>query len=352
MDENQNIEKLTDTEIEKTDIENTINEPQPVQTYKNEHRSKNKKKLLIILLITIALLIAAGTGAYYILNKDEKNGSKVSDKSKVVEKEKVASFTPQNAIDAVKAKIELKYPQVLPEDSELSGDQIYYKVSDIAPYWKVPGVKFYANYEGMGASGLEIYTAYDPADYNKVRGTEIINAIQESLTEKGFVESTDNAYSQEYSARTAFVKGDVLCLTSSLDESSLYNPPYAISCGNISKYTSELDIYKESKPFADAYLLINKSMPEGSILSFSSERVSATRGYKTANVTMSSAISSVGGAIALYYKKDGGDWIFFKATQDSLMCEDYNTIDLKSAFKYEPCMQKDATDNYVESTVQ
>jgi hypothetical protein len=49
-------------------------------------------------------------------------------------------------------------------------------------------------------------------------------------------------------------------------------------------------------------------------------------------------------SVAIFYRKVGGDWKFFKSLQQGPFCDDFKTSELKEAFEGESCLKNDAED--------
>lgn len=52
-------------------------------------------------------------------------------------------------------------------------------------------------------------------------------------------------------------------------------------------------------------------------------------------------------AAALFYRKVGGEWKYFTATQQAISCKQYNTAELKEAYKGEKCWDENKGDDVV-----
>jgi hypothetical protein len=303
-------------------------------------KPKNKKKLIILAVILI--LIASGAGVAYLYfnqdtdNESDKTTTKTVDKSAPAKK---VVFLPADAVDAVKTAITTKYPQVVSPDTKLTGDQVAFRTSDTAPYWKISGEKFYVDYTGDGASNLGVYYVG--------QSTKVSETIAESLLSQGFVLATGSAYDGEMSSIKAYTKQDVICTadTGAISEFSRLN------CGQLSKYSTTLESYKLVKPFADAYVAGGGTVADGSIFSGIEIRDSITIGYKTAEVGLGNAVGAPGGAMGLFYKKGDANWQFFLGTQQAVPCTEYKTVDLVNAFKNQQCYDATKTGSESQSYV-
>ncbi|MCX6728219.1 MAG: hypothetical protein NTV39_00400 [Candidatus Saccharibacteria bacterium] len=320
-------------------------EPQPIgpELVATPKRKRKLKKWMIIVPVLLVLVVAAGAGAFYLANnkKPVPEKTKTPAVSKTASVKAVPSLKPTDVVTKVQDYIKTKYPQVMPEGTKLTGEQIYFKDSSAAPNWKIPGEKFYVSYSDNGAAKTDIYYNWESVADNIVsaRYMAISGAAIKSLTDQGFVKNTDSVYG-EGSGSVAYTKGDVVCVTSSPDNGTI-SPPSSLACGQISKYTKNLESYKEIEPYA---LAIAKSgeMDVGAVFSFS-ELKAGIKGYKNAKVGLSNAGTYVGGSMGLFYKSPTGDWQFFKGSQSLIMCKDFNTKDIQYAFAFESCYDDNKT---------
>lgn len=320
-------------------------EPQPIGPESTPVPAKKRelKKWMIIVLVLIVLVVAAGAGAFYLVNnkKPASEKAKTPASSKTANTKSVSSLKPADVVTKVQDYVKTKYPQVMPEGTKLAAEQIYFKDSSSAPNWKLPGEKFYVSYSDNGAAKTDVYYNWESVADNVVsaRYIAISSAAIKSLTNQGFVKNTDSVYGSG-SGSVAYTKDDVVCVASSPDNGSI-SPPSSLACGQISKYTKNLDSYKEIKPYALAYAKAGK-MQTGDVFSFSELKV-GMNGYKNAKVGLGNAGAMVGGAEGLFYKTPTGDWQFFTGTQSQIMCTEFNTKDIQYAFAYESCNDSSKT---------
>jgi hypothetical protein len=127
------------------------------------------------------------------------------------------------------------------------------------------------------------------------------------------------------------------------------SPPVSLGCGEISKYTTSLESYKEIEPYAAAYTKAGKAQ-EGAMLRFS-ELKAGMSSYKDAHISLGNVGSAVGGAMGLFYKTPTGDWTFFIGTQAAIPCADFDTKDLQYSFAYETCYDSTKTGGAADSLV-
>lgn len=355
MDENSNWQNQNPPvpQPEKNDnIDSIDQQPKSAQVIEQPKTKKNKVLLIIGIILLIVLSAAGGIGVYAYLNKDTKQQAAVktsSEESTTKTANVVASITPVSVTDEVKKSITAIYPDVITDKAKVSGSQIAFVSSDSAPAWTVNNSKNYVGYSGDGASGLEVNfnTSRSERTEAEIQGQagQIIQTIIDVLNKENFVLSGDNAYkSGDY--LDAYIKDDVVCVTYQLNDNNVLNSPININCGNLSKYTTTLSSYVSVEPFAKAYTA-SVASAVGVVLGQPKITDSKTSGYKTAVVSMGNAGQLVGGFAGLFYQKDGGDWKYFTGTQGVLGCDQYNTPELKAAYKGETCYSGN-----VQSTVQ
>jgi flagellar basal body-associated protein FliL len=354
---NQDSQNVSENNSANMPPDNYSPEPQttgPIQNLDNK-KPKSKKMIYIILGIIIAsIVMASAVGAYIFINsKNDNNAAKKESTNSTDNNKAVDALKPVDVVGIVQKAVENKFSQVVSPDTKLTGDQIAFRTSDAAPYWMVKGVKFYVNYTGDGASNLGVYFVDSSSRTNNevlAQATAISTAIGASLVNQGFIKSTTSAYSKQYSALTAYAKDDVVCAAESIDGGSM-SSPIRLYCGQISKYTKNLASYIESKPFADAYAASGKTIADGSLFTGVKISDSVVIGYKRAEVGLSD-IGGVGGAMGLFYEKGNEGWRFFTATQQTIDCSSFNTVDLVNSFKGTSCYDSTKTGSATESFVQ
>ena len=327
-------------------------EPQPIEpefTPAPTKKRRIKKWMFIVVAVILVIAIAAGAVAYYLVNKKTTTTNKTSNSSsnsKTTINTAVSSLQPTVVVKTVRDYVKTKYPQVMPEGSKLTAEQIYFKDSNEAPFWMLAGEKYYINYSGDGAVGLNIYYNWTSGgdDIVLARAKSFSNFIIDSLTSQGFKKSTSSVYgNSKYGneSNLAYTKDDVICVTGS--PGAILSPPVSFSCGQISKYTKNLPSYKEIAPYITAYSKTEK-MLDGDIFIFQ-ELKDGMNGYQNATVSLGNAGVMVGGAMGLFYKTPSGDWTFFGGIKQILPCTSYNTKDLQYAFAYENCFDSSKTPN-------
>ncbi len=111
-----------------------------------------------------------------------------------------------------------------------------------------------------------------------------------------------------------------------------------VSCADMSAYVGSV------KKVQQFYELYAKENPEKTkILGMSGIDIedSLTTGYKTGETTIIQDYTTEGAVSALYYQTPDGVWHFFKATQLEILCNEYNTLELKKAFIGKECYEAD-----------
>jgi len=316
--------------------------------------SKSKYKIIIISLAFVVLVIGLGFGLFIFNGDKSKSDQKLAannSSSNTSGSDPIISIRPLDVTSKVKEYVTTKYDEVMKEGSELTGEQVYFKSSEQAPYWMVNKEKFYVNYMGDGASDISIYFSYNwqldsnikPSKYSKVT-----NAIIESLINQGFIKDTTSIYGDK-SYYTAYIKDDVLCTVNTPYDGPV-NPPTSLYCGQLSKYTKSLDNYKTNEVFAVAYERAG-ILRGGDVSAMQRINTGWKQGYYNAYVSLFNAGEEVGGALGLFYKTPTSDWTFLLGTQQGVSCDRYNTIDSQYAFADEECYDLTKTDSNANTTV-
>jgi hypothetical protein len=190
------------------------------------------------------------------------------------------------------------------------------------PAYKPNGVGYYIGTKSGAALKVALNASYDTVDdyYNNQSKyiDPILVDIRAFLTSHGFENIT--GYPDGY-----YSSSSVVCLTGAY--------PELLECANTADYESAVTTLT---PLVQAYVASNPSVDiSKTVFSFPTIS-SAVSGYQTAMVSIGPLIG-VGGAGGLFYKKDGGSWKYFKSTQAPLQCSDYNTDELKAAYKGDTC---------------
>lgn len=224
---------------------------------------------------------------------------------------------------------------------QYSPGPVSFRRGRVAPLWKVERGGVYVNYTGGDASSLTPVVKYSDSNVESIRDS-VLSIIEVSLKSQGFRKLADRGYNGPVHTNVAYGTARTLCsLTDS--RSSLYSDykqgVASLRCGTFSKYTTDLDSFKKSKPFVEAFKRAGQKIPSNVVVEFADiqQKDSATPGYQVASVD--DFVAEDGGVTADFWRKKGGAWTFFGETQMGYPCSQYNTADLKAAYAGEDCWE-------------
>lgn len=197
------------------------------------------------------------------------------------------------------------------------------------PFGKVGEFKFFVrndNYYGVAAVGTKDQAASNLA------------LVRSSLKQQGYKETVRQKGSETESFDALYTGNNVLC--EAYDRKPAVNAKKAqyetgILCSDFQKFkeTSEL-----IEPYVKAYQ--NTSSADVSNLGFYGLRVTSSpeSGYRRAALNVTGENQDVAsGYLLVFYQLPDGVWRYFTSTQGLVACSKYNTPELVSAFKGEPC---------------
>ncbi len=247
-----------------------------------------------------------------------------------------AKTTPNAASLVAELKAKLAKAYTLKDQQSNAPDLdkkiVTYIDGTTAPFWQAPGSDYYVSYE-KGTSLFLTYASYagtlEPPKALEVRG-ELSKDILAIFEKFGLKKATDSSYGEYVQPYTS----DAVVCTSDID---IANPAgnLSVNCGDMLKF---VETAKTAKPFIDA---IRKTSPEytsePSLAITISEIKKGANGYEQATAGIGDVKAQVGGYAALFYRAEGGEWQYWKGTQQIIPCIDYNTEALKNAFKGEDC---------------
>ncbi len=310
----------------------TYTAPQPPLP-PNENTPKSKRKVVIIVAIIVLVLAMVSGVGYTLLQKSKPQQGQSSGQQKVTQNNKTERLQPEDVTNKVKDTFASQYTLLdLDKNNEPKENEMSVRLSKGAPPYKTKGFTFYSDYDGGSILELMPHNP-DPTNYNypKAGDTAIRTEIADIYKEFG-LDKTGT-----FGAKDVYTDKNLICTIETPSDASSSS---TASCGRIDDYKGGAE---KIKPFADVLPNVSESTILGG-LEISNSRVS---GYQTAKLG-ESRIEEDDGSDALFYKKEPGKWVYFTNTQAILSCSDYNTADLRSAYKGHPCLDK----NYQNSTVQ
>lgn len=277
-----------------------------------------------IINIVIAVLVF-GVGGYYL-------GKQLFPEAFNV---RLSVITPSITTEVVADTLQSKFT---PEDISLATD-------DVAPFWPVDDSKFYVNYTGKDASELsvlfddsELLTDEELAEQR----TDIINTISDSLKSQDFKLQADEGYGN---SSDVYISNDTICVVDSA-KSGIISPPVRLQCGSEYEYNQDLASYNSSLDFASTYTAAGNEINTGDVFLVESDSPSTTIGFRKARVTYAS-LNDIGSFTMLFYREKDNAWKYFTGVQSPLLCTEYNTEEIKYAFKGDACFDQAGNESTV-----
>ncbi|QQS18377.1 hypothetical protein IPL68_07315 [Candidatus Saccharibacteria bacterium] len=210
---------------------------------------------------------------------------------------------------------------------------------NLAPDYMVEGYNYYAAARKDDTKGLEVKQP-------EAAIQQTAKDLEAFLLAKGFAKSTQQVKNAYYPL-TKYENADTLCgINYFLDLADTLKTLY-ITCALKSSYLATAQL---QQPFYDTYRAANKGsqyLTDDSRLGYPTVKDSRTSGYKVAEAAIYSE-ASPGGAMGLFYQTPDGTWNFFKGTQQSLMCKDFSSPDLKKAYAGDQCFSENGSASTVK----
>ena len=289
---------------------------------------------IIEILIIIFVVVVIGSLAWLFFTRLNNNTNNSQDPSLSISEDNKDNDTkptqPQEINEKIKNIYATKFKFLnIDENNQPQQGEMSYRLSNTSPVYKTESYNFYNNYDG--GSTLDLLAGpTNIGNYNYPRpiDTEIRTEIAKTYTDFGLVKTGVYGFGNIGDGNETDVysgKGLICTIQSPLAQSSSTSS----SCGSI-------EAYKESatkiKPLAD----VMKNIDSSSTLTNLKINKSLINGYQRAELSQGS-IDNLGGSIALFYQKNNEPWVYFTNTQTGIYCSEFNNIDLRSAFKSEPC---------------
>ena len=279
---------------------------------------------LIVVIIVIGLIVALG---WMFVRQQESDGGK--DQMDVTIEDAQPELRPQEIIEEIKVTYGTQYTLLdLDEDNQPGQNEMSVRVADSVPAYKVDGYVYYV-YFGEGAS-IDIMVGpvdWASGDIPRPADVAIRNEIINTYEEFGLTKTGNRGDADQASEEVVYIGKGVICTT---QEPSSATSHVGATCGLVEAYT---DAAAQVKPFADVLPNINQSSVLGRPYIVDSE----VSGYQRAQVSHGGLL---GGAVALFYRKTDGEWRYFRSVQQVLECTEFDTTDLRNAFKGESCYDR------------
>lgn len=305
------------------------NTEQPEQVKKK----LTKREVWLVAIAVLLLVAVAGLLTYILWGTKHSPKQTASDVSKNDQPAGTPALKPEDVTAKIKSTWQSKYKLVdLDRNNHPAQGELAVRTSKSSPIYKVAGYDFYVSYDGGSMLEAQPYDP-NPNDYTypKKGVPELRDGVIEIYKNLGLAETKTDA-----TLFDTYIGSGLVC---SVDASVTYFS-YA-SCGVIDSYTASAE---KLKPFAEAMPAKSPTTYLGSLRIEDSQ----VNGYQKAVAVVADINSTVGSMGASFYRKTPGNWIYFGKSQQGFLCTDYNTADLKNAFKGETCIDA----NLKESTVQ
>jgi hypothetical protein len=311
-----------------------LNNNQP--TIGTPNQPKNHWKVLAIILGALLVLTLVAIAAIFIFTEPR---TKKDDNTTESTTSKTTELSPKDVINKITSELAKDYTLVddfAPDTAGIPNGQFVIEHRDYAPDYRVDGYEYFSNYDGSGAEQVVFYGNGAVGLSDDELQNKIAKIYKDFDLEKATVNiNSDNDTYEFYKGR------GVVCA---------YDSKVMAMCGQTSVYEA---VAKETKPFTEAYVrYITEAKttdedPNASLKyqSFSRPTIedSQVSGYQTAYLSIASAGRGYGG-IGKFWRQSSGEWNLHTINQELLRCSEYNTTDLRNAYKGYECFIGDTND--------
>lgn len=308
--------------------------------------AKKSRKGLVFALIGILLIALGLASGWYLFGRDDsakntasKTPATTQTTTKTTNPVKTEVLQPADIIAKVKTEA-AKSGTLVDADTvtQLKSGQISYRMGTYSPAYKPAGYDFYIS-AGTGGSSVTLVSYYSSGmPLPTSTETSIRTAVMQLYKDLGLTKTDTYGDAESSSLTQVYTGKGVVC---TIDDTTAQVSPTTVNCGLISAYA---DAAAKAKPVITALPSLTSTTFFGPV----KIKDSQADGYQNAQVSVGD-VKDMGGYAALFYKKDGGSWKYFKGTQEIIPCTEYNTTDIRNAFMGDACW--DNTTNK-ESTVQ
>lgn len=289
--------------------------------------------LMVMVIIVIAAIF--GTG-WYVVSKQKKADNSQASQATTTSSAKPASANPEDVIKKISADIPPQFSQIT---IDTRGDGTSYSSYQVSGYKFVTLHKVdkgqFVNFKPT--SGYTLDTV--PSDLK----ASLVKIFEESSYSEDTSQPTPAYYASEPGgAELHYKKDDVRC---SADITGGSSTPLQVSCSYIQDFEKDA---KALKSFDDAYKAANPKYADSIyVIGDQGIKDSQTPGYKTANISFGD-FNYGDGFGTLFYSKNNGPWTYFQAGQSTPSCGDFNSADLKAAFKGFDCYDSSNSNSTVQ----
>lgn len=299
-------------------------------------RNNEKGFGVVEVLLAVVVIGLLGVVGWIFLSRQKSITNNASKTQVIADTKKgqhpnASTLKPEDVTEKLKANWAHKYRLVDLNSEGLKPGELGFTMYKTSPPYKVDGFDFYTNYEGGSTLQVSPYIP-NPGDdtLSRTADTALRNEIANVYKDLGLTK-TETRGDETNRPEDVYMGKGLIC---TVEPSTLTSINNTASCGLIEAYKASAE---KIKLFAALIPGDNSSTLFGA-LKITDSPVS---GYQTASISMINVgrddKSRLNPAAALLYKKTPGSWVYFKNVQTLLQCSDYNTTDLKNAFKGERC---------------
>lgn len=320
-----------------------------------------QKGFIAPLLIALIALLLIGGGAYMYTQKKQENPPAVENATlpqanppvtenvalpqatstipATTKRPTSATLQPEDVTAKIIGNFSARYKLLnIDENNQPENGEVSIRLGKGSPAYKVEGFNYYVSYDGGSTLVVMPYNP-NPTDYHfpKAADKALRTEMASVYTDFGLVKKESRGGSSDGPPSEDVYMGRGLICT--------VNPPTSptslnwASCGLV-------NAYKEAATRLQPFANVLPDFGQATILAGLKISDSQVSGYQKA--TLSQGFIGDGGSVAHFYKKNTGAWVYFRSTQSTGNCSDYNTPDLRNAFKGDACYDN----NNQSTTVQ
>lgn len=315
----QDQQPTTSPEMEQPTAAPTEPAPQPTPP------KKSRKWLYVVLGVVLAAALAVAAYVYWPQNNDtQDSANNTQDTVQEEDSKAIAHAELENFMKSVEEQLKKEFADTPTAEVNRYADH------HAGPAYKEdPNEDFYAMTE---QKGMELSVS----DSESTSGTFIDELFErtEAVATKELEKHNFKVTEQpgEYRESTEYQNDNLIC---NLSKQAMH-----LICAAKLDYPSA----DELRPFVVAMKKHDdfKDAKSPIVLDLPKVQVSQTEGYQIAKASIT-GIDMIGGVQAQFYKKSSdSEWSYFAAPHQSAPCSNYDTEDLRAAFKGEPCYREGA----------
>lgn len=310
-------------------MDQDVNQESEKQIEKNVEQllpqQKKPGKVALQVFAVVVLLSLVGAGVYAWQNN---RVAQLQNQVTELKRETVTQLQPEELTTKIKAELAKDYTVLdLNNNNKPSASEISIRTDETSPAYRPKGYNFYTNYAGGSTITVLTHDADPSGDpLPKAIDKTIRTNVAQVYTAAGLAKKSTRGRASDGNGLDIYEGKGLIC---TVDTTEAEISGSTASCGLLSEYSSA---GAKTKPFAEALGDVEIT----AILSNLTITASVVKGYERAELGVGD-INLGGGAVALFYKKEGGSWTYFKTVQEALACSEYNTEDLRNAYKGEKC---------------